>query len=117
MVAVLLLAGCSSAPQSAAPSDPAPASSAPLVAESPAATSDAGEAAYLAAVREALRPDTQIPNATDEQLLEVGQRACEELNKGTDTTELSLIEGEQPNDIGTYNDSAAIITSAATTIC
>lgn len=112
------LTGCSgTAPE--APEDAGatpPATTVPLAAESPAAA-PSGETAYLEAVRAALPRNTQIPNATDEQLLEVGEKACAELAAGTDTTLLSVIDGEQTDEIGYYRDSQAIITAAAIDLC
>lgn len=93
-----------------------PASSAPLTAESPAAA-PSGEAAYLDAVREALPENTVIPNATDEQLLAAGTEACRVLADGEDTMAVSLIEGEPKNELGYYQDSGVIITTAAINLC
>lgn len=93
-----------------------PAASTPLTAESPAAA-PSGQQAFVDAVRASLPAETQIPNATDDQLIEVGQRACAELAAGSDTTVLSLIAGEQPSEVGYFRDSQAIITAAATTLC
>lgn len=93
-----------------------PASSAPLTAESPAAT-PSGEAAYLEAVREALPADTVIPDATDEQLLAAGEKACEAIEEGADTMTVSLIKGEPKGEAGYYSDSVAIIVAARASLC
>ncbi|MDQ1206213.1 hypothetical protein [Microbacterium sp. SORGH_AS_0862] len=116
IAAVLLLAGCS-APQTdtADTNRVSESTTAPLTAETPDV--DSGEAAYLTAVRAALRPDNVIPNATDEQLLAAGEKACEAIAKGKDTSALSVIDGEPDNGYGAYLDSGAIITAAATTLC
>lgn len=113
---VALLAGCS-APAEPTPVDEAASPTVPLTAETPSTEAEGGDAAYLAAVREALPADTVIPNATDDQLLEAGERACKEIAAGTDVRTLSLIDGEQPNGLGTYNDSAVIIGSARASLC
>jgi len=89
----------------------------PLTAESPSAEADNGEAAFLAEVRENLRPDNVIPNATDEQLLQAGYRACELLANRQNGEEISVIDGEQTDQSGYYRDSAQIVTAAAMTIC
>lgn len=118
IVAVLLLTGCSST--EAVGADPsASGTTAPLVAETPSAapTGDAADAAFLAYVREHLPANTQIPNATDEQLLAAGERACEEIAAGADTLTLSLIDGEHPNGAGSYDDSAAIVVAARANLC
>jgi hypothetical protein len=127
ILAVLALTGCSGPDPTVAPTASAPAASAaapetmestppPLVAESPAA--DADDEAFLAAVRErqtAFR--TQIPNATDEQLLAAGQDACDRLASGESGETMVLIEGEEPNVGGYYLDSSAIITAARLNLC
>ncbi|MBD8477560.1 DUF732 domain-containing protein [Microbacterium sp. CFBP 8794] len=87
----------------------------PLTAETPAALDF--EATYLEIVRAELRPDNVIPNATDEQLLEAGRKACEELAAGTPSDQISVIEGEPANGLGYFSDSGTIITAAATTLC
>lgn len=118
VAAVLTLTGCSGAVRGepeVAETTP-PATSAPLTAESPAAA-PTGEVAYLDAVREALPDNTVIPNATDEQLLAAGEEACKVLDNGEDTMTVSLIDGEPKNGLGYYQDSGAIITAAATTLC
>lgn len=112
-VLLAMLAGCSQAPTTEA-AEPS-ASTAPLTAETVAP--ETGEDVYLAEVREALPSKTVIPNATDEQLLEAGYRACDEIAAGADTLTLSLIQGETEDASGFYPDSAAIITSARTSLC
>jgi hypothetical protein len=89
----------------------------PLTAETPAATDDGSEAAFLAEVRGNLRPDNVIPDATDEQLLAAGYRACEIRATGQATDTISVIDGEEPTRGGYYRDSIQIVQAAATTIC
>lgn len=119
-VAMLLLTGCtaSEAASDGTGSSEAPsASAASLVAETPAAVADGGETAFLTEVRAKLRPDNVIPNATDEQLLAAGQKACEVLKTTPNTNAVSLIEGEPANGLGYYTDSGVIITVARGTLC
>jgi hypothetical protein len=126
-VAMLLLTGCTAqvaaepAASSAAPSTSAATdAAAPLVAEAPTAASSAAstpEAAFLAQVREVLPADTSIPDATDEQLLTAGEAACEQMTAGTDFSAVSVIEGEQADDLGIHQDSALIAAVARKTIC
>ncbi|MCT2085033.1 DUF732 domain-containing protein [Microbacterium enclense] len=126
-VAMLLLTGCtaggeaepaaSSSPTVASPSAQA---AAPLVAEAPSASpSEAStpEAAFLAQVREVLPADTVIPNATDEQLLAAGASACDQMAQGTDFSQVSVIEGEQMNELEVYPESGLIAAVARKTIC
>lgn len=120
LAAVLLLAGCSAGTQENVSVNSAPAASetdAPLTAETPAATAATGDAAFLEEVRAELRPDNVIPNATDEQLLAAGEKACEGIAAGADTLELSLIDGERMDAAGIYPDSATIIIAARSSLC
>ncbi|MEV8023404.1 DUF732 domain-containing protein [Microbacterium sp. NPDC080220] len=114
----LALTGCSGAVggEPEAVETTPPASSAPLTAGTPA-SAPSGEAAYLEAVREALPADTVIPDATDEQLIAAGEEACAVLADGGDTVATSLIEGEPTSEAGYYNDSSAIFTAAAISLC
>lgn len=123
---VLSLTGCAGTVD-AAPSEPQDATQAapsetttPLVAEkSSTATADAAEleAAYLVEVRDRLsKIHTQIPNATDEQLIATAYEACDRIAEGTSGEDMTLIEGETRTN-GYYMDTAAISTSAALTIC
>lgn len=93
------------------------ASPEPLVAQDPGEQSDfEKEAAYLEAVHDRLsRIQSQIPDATDEQLLAAADDACR-LANDTNNDELSLIDGETKTN-GYYMDSSAIIISARMTIC
>ncbi|MCC2030607.1 hypothetical protein [Microbacterium allomyrinae] len=106
-------------------SPPAPTdTTGPLVAEEPSEGRD--EAAFLAFVRlrQATYP-TQIPNATDEDLIATGDIACARLSDGlaegkTDAQivdGLSVIEGEAKSDAGYFSDSGVIIASAQMNLC
>ncbi len=89
----------------------------PLTAETPAAEEGGGEDAFLSEVRENLRPDNVIPNATDEQLLAAGADACKAIAADDDTTGVSVISGEQPTALGFYTDSGTIIQAARAKLC
>jgi hypothetical protein len=118
---LLLLAGCTATNETASTdtgSSAAPAASeAPLVAQTPTATADGGETAFLAEVRAKLRPDNVIPNATDEQLLAAGEKACEVIATTANTNTVSLIDGEPANGAGYYTDSSVIFIAARGTLC
>ncbi|QLD10885.1 DUF732 domain-containing protein [Microbacterium oleivorans] len=87
------------------------------MATSPSAGAGADESAFLAAVRENLPENTQIPDATDEQLLAAGADACEQIAEGTPGDQISVIENEQLGVLGTYDDSGAIVSAARTNLC
>lgn len=113
---LLALTGCTQTTDvDAAPE--ASETAAPLVAETAPAEGADGEQAYLEQVRRDLPADTVIPDASDEQLLDAGKRACEEIASGADTMTLSLIEGEEANGLGYYDDSSVIIGSARALLC
>ena len=125
--AVLLLAltGCAGQAPTKAPaasaSEEAPAETVePLKAtpqDEPAADGTPEEQ-YLASVREVLDPETtQIPDATDEQLLAAGADACEQIADGTLPDKVRVIEGEQPDDAAYYVDSMIIGGAASKTLC
>lgn len=126
---LLGLVGCSAAPEEAPVEEPAASAETtqvePLTAEpvEEEATAGTPEEAYLAAMRERLAEDrppieaTQIPNATDEQLLEAAAAACEQLASGTVHDEVRVIEGEQPNQLNSYTDSGDIALYASEYIC
>lgn len=114
------LTGCSGA------TDPAPAepvtsteTAAPLVAETPDAepVADTPEGVFLAELRDVLKDDTQIPDATDEQLVAAGQDACQQLAEGKGVKDVRVIEGEQPNAAGWYADSGKIASVAERFLC
>jgi hypothetical protein len=112
----------SSAAQSAEASTPTPEateSDAPLIAGSPAppVAAENAEDAFLIEVRSRLaKIRSQIPDATDEQLLDSAHEACERIEGGESSAEMSLIEGETQTG-GYFMDSGAIITSARLTMC
>lgn len=123
----LTLTGCASAAdetpnasQSASQSTPSATPDA-LVAETPAAgEADDAEAAFVEKfheVRATMPGDSQIPNATDEQLLSAAREGCERAAAGESTELMSFIEGETKNGAGYYSDSGAIITAARQTLC
>ncbi len=123
LLAALTLTGCAEAASNAAEnrsSTPTTETAAPLVAETAEAeepTVTDVEATFLDAVRATLPAETQIPDATDEQLLAAGVQACERLAAGESSDAMSLIEGETPNGLGYFTDSGMIITAARQTIC
>lgn len=90
----------------------------PLVAETPALAPAVDEAAYLEDVRDRFTSATQIPNATDEQLLDAAWEACAYLEAGGNPDDLTVIEGETRNiEGGYYMDSQAIAMAALSNIC
>ena len=121
LVALLALTGCAGTPSQedaqvvATESEPA----APLVAETPAADESAAsaEAAFLDYVRESLAANTTIPDATDDQLLAAGIEACDRLAAGETSDMISVIEGEQPNGLGYFEDSGWIVSGAGQFLC
>lgn len=89
----------------------------PLTAETPTASEGSDEAAFISEVREKLRRDNVIPNATDGQLVSAGEKACEAISNGENTITLSVIDGEKADASGFFPDSAVIISAARSTIC
>lgn len=91
----------------------------PLVAETPGAESTVDEADFLAEARSRFTTATQIPDATDEQLIEAGWAACAYLEAGNNPDDLTVIEGETRNlgEDGYFMDSAAIATAAVMHLC
>lgn len=120
----LTLSGCAGGPESA-PSEPvevaesAAETVAPLVAEEPdqLTSEDASDEQFLAYVRDNLLPETQVPNATDEQLIAAGRDACEQLESGVAYEDVRVVEGEQPHSNGNYYDSSAIMNGAVSYYC
>lgn len=88
----------------------------PLVAQSPVA---AGADAFLEFVRGRLATfPSQIPDATDEQLIAAGNDACERVESGESVDKMSVIEDEKPSEVGGYFfDSNAIIAGALMHLC
>ncbi|WP_206597827.1 DUF732 domain-containing protein, partial [Microbacterium testaceum] len=131
LVLLLALAGCVSVETSESRIEVTPGASGtfsdgdttvvvePLTAETPTSIPNAStpEASFLVKIREVLPDDTSIPNATDAQLLAAAQEACEQMAAGTDSTEVSVIDGEQADGLGVYRDSARIGAVAKQTIC
>lgn len=126
--AAITLNGQEPAPEASATSTPAPSqtdapaaagTTPPLVAETPTPLrGEDAEAAYLLEVRSRLaKIQTQIPNATDEQLIAVAYEACERITGGESSEGMSVIEGEEISTHGYYMDSGSIITSARLTLC
>lgn len=125
VVFLAALTGCATDTTSA-PAEPSetPASAAvetvePLVAEEPAAAPEGAEAEalYLEMARERLPSNTIIPNATDEQLLAAGWEICERREAGEESTDISVIEGEERAPSGYYRDSVELVQAAAVTLC
>lgn len=128
VTALLLIAltGCADGADSVSDESTAPSASdsvtpdetaAPLVAGAPQEVDDAQvEAEFIEAVRDRLsKIQSQIPDATDEQLLSAARKACDVMND-TNNEELSLIEGETKTN-GYYMDSDAIKIAARLTLC
>lgn len=102
-----------SAIETAMPEEP----EAPLAAGAPQKVEAAQvEAEFIEVVRDRLsKIQSQIPDATDEQLVSAAWKACEQMNN-TNNEELSLIEGETKTS-GYYMDSDAIKIAARLTLC
>lgn len=122
LLVVLALTGCAGAP-AAAPTvtvtqtaDPAP-SAEPLAVETPAAEPAASHESYLVAVRAELGELTQIPDATDEQLIDAARSACEQMASGVGISDVRVVEGETANDLGYFQDSQRIAAVASETVC
>lgn len=60
---------------------------------------------------------TQIPNATDDQLLEAGVAACAQLAEGKMVDQVRVIDGETANEIGYFVDSMSIAVAAEGRLC
>lgn len=129
IVALLVFTGCAGTPATDSPAAPqtqveqpaeTPATEPePLVAEAPDApdaTNDR-DAAFVALVRAKLLPDTQIPNATDEQLIAAGRDACEQVADGVKLEDVRVVDGEKPYPNGIYYDTSAILNAALSAYC
>lgn len=123
---LLTLTGCAGAPDAAGDERTAPAtteSAAPLTAEATedeAIEAPKADEQYLTDVRTALTNgrETTIPNATDEQLVQAGQDACEQLAAGTAEGEVRVVEGEQMDEQwGDYRESVIITGIARKHLC
>lgn len=126
LLAALTLSGCAGTADPTGDERTAPAASesdAPLTAETAEPeTESAGspDDQYLTDVRTALTNgrETAIPNATDEQLLQAGRDACEQIAAGTPESEIHVVDGEQPDELlGEYPESYIIATVAQGRIC
>lgn len=115
---LLTLTGCAGVAETA-PTDAEKSSdtTSPLAAETETPVSEDPEAEFVAQVRGKLPANTQIPNATDEQLIEAGYAACDAIEADTPTDQISVIEGEQPNGLGYFDDSGIIVQATSTTLC
>lgn len=121
LVLVLALAGCADDGDSAnterSGSSDAATTPAPLEAESTEPT-EPGDSAYLDELRRALEGSggNSIPNASDDQLIEAGRRACEQMAAGTALEEVRVVENEPETGVG-YKDSLRIAAVAAKHYC
>lgn len=89
---------------------------APLTAQ-PDSAGDDPEQSYITQVRDRLsKIQSQIPDATDEQLLAAANEACERLESGESGENMTLIDGEETTN-GYFMDSGAIIIAARMTLC
>lgn len=123
----LTLTGCAGGSDNAADERTAPAVSesaapdetaAPLTAEEPADEADTPDSKFLEYVRGALLTETQIGNATDEQLIEAGHEACEQLAAGTALEDVRVVEGETAHpSTGAFYDTSAILSGAILNYC
>lgn len=125
-VALLTLTGCAESAGNAT-ADRTVATSAtaapsetpePLIAETPEASPQDGlDEQFIAWVREHLRPDNIVPNATDEQLLTAGQDGCSQIRDDVAPDDLTVIAGEERDGGGYFRDSSVIITGARMFLC
>jgi hypothetical protein len=123
----LTLTGCASATGNAAEEVTAPVvtetaapeeTPAPLVAEEPANEASGPDAKFLEYVRGAILPETQIGNATDQQLIDAGHEACRQLEAGTALEDVRVVEGEIAHpSTGAYYDTSAIMGGAILNYC
>lgn len=123
----LTLTGCASATGNAAEERTAPVATetvtpeetpAPLVAEEPAPEASGPDAKFLEYVRGAILPETQIGNATDQQLIDAGHEACRQLEAGTALEDVRVVEGETAHpSTGAYYDTSAIMSGAILNYC
>lgn len=122
---VLGLTGCAGTPESTGDERATPAASTtptdspePLAAEGGTLGTTDADTKFLAYVRGALLPETQIPNATDEQLIEAGHEACGQLESGVALEDVRVVDGETAHpSTGAYYDSSAIMGGAILSYC
>lgn len=74
------------------------------------------EVTFLATIRNNTDRPT-LMSASDEQLLDAGRRACDQLAENPAINEVQVIDGEVLNDKGQYRDSLAIAASARANFC
>jgi hypothetical protein len=123
-IAVLMLAGCSSvAPvefvaQTPTPiistETPAPETPSPLSVDEETEAQATGNEEFLTETRIRIK---NIKNATDEQLVSAGHKACELYDSGQAKKEMRLIDGETSDAAGTYWDSFVIASWAPRAYC
>lgn len=128
VLVALTLTGCAGPGDDAGDERVAPASASeeasetpvPLEAEEPgSATDDEAQSAFLEFVRGRLETfPSQIPDATDAQLFAAAVDACERIRSGESVEKMSVIDGEEPSEVGGYfYDSNAIIAGAQMHLC
>lgn len=122
IAAVLLLAltGCGeeTAIPAGTPDTASVKEAAPLVAEDVEEAEVGSDAAYLTLLREALDRNGagNIPDATDSQLIEAGNTACEQMAAGAGILEVRVIENETETEVG-FVDSGMIAGAASEHLC
>ncbi|PRB14458.1 DUF732 domain-containing protein [Microbacterium sp. MYb62] len=93
-------------------------SAAPLSAETAPPEISDPDTAFLAYVRKTLLPETQIPRATDKQLIDAGHEACRQLESGVALEDVRVVEGETAHpSTGGYYDTSAIMGGAILSYC
>lgn len=124
LLAALTLTGCAAGTESAGDESTAPVateSAAPLAAETAEVSpSDDIEAQFIErfhAFRAQNTLPSQIPDATDEQLIAAGYDGCDRLEAGEVGEDISLIDGETRSEAGLFVDSGAILSAASVTLC
>lgn len=128
-LALIALTGCAAATDAAPQGTPPPtasettqpsseSTSEPLAAKTTEPSTDDADTKFLAYVRETLLPETQIPNATDEQLIAAGHDACKQLQSGVALEEVRVVEGESAHpSTGAFYDTSAILSGAILNYC
>lgn len=85
--------------------------------EAESETPSEADAKFLAYVRDNLLPQTQIPDASDEELISAGHEACEQLDAGTAFEDVRVVDGEQAHENGAFYDTSAIMNGAIVAYC
>lgn len=80
-------------------------------------TDPEADAKFLEYVRDNLLPQTQIPDATDEELISAGHEACDQLDAGTALEDVRVVDGEQAHENGAFYDTSAIMNGAIVAYC